>query len=256
MSSEEIVKFVNVKKTFGSYQILKNLTFSIKRNKITFIIGRSGEGKSVTIKHIIGLLKPDSGDIYFDNQKMINVSEELWMQERKKMGLLFQDGALFDSMTIYDNVSFPIIEFNKLSSKEILEQAKYFLSLVGLDNIKNKYPSELSIGEKKRVGLARALAMKPILLMYDEPTTSMDPIISELIDKLIIDTQKQVKGMSSIVISHDVKSMLTVADEIILLHDGIAYLSGTVDEFKNSTDPIIKQFLQGDAEGPLTLNMQ
>jgi phospholipid/cholesterol/gamma-HCH transport system ATP-binding protein len=238
-----IVSFRNVHKTFGTNRVLQGLTLDIPRNRISFVIGRSGEGKSVTLKHIVGILRPDIGQVLIDNEDMSNATEEQWIHCRKKMGLLFQDGALFDSLSVAENISFAMNEETRVV--ELLE-------LVGLPGQAQKYPPQLSIGEKKRVGLARALALSPQLLMYDEPTTGMDPMISELIDELISRMQKTISGLTSVVISHDLRSIMSVAEHIIFLHEGRVLLQGPPSVFESSTDPILIQFLSGSSSGPLS----
>jgi phospholipid/cholesterol/gamma-HCH transport system ATP-binding protein len=249
-----IVEFQDVHKTFGSNRVLRGLTVGVQRGKITFIIGRSGEGKSVTIKHIVGILRADSGSVFFDNQEMTKANSHEWELARQKMGLLFQDGALFDSLSVAENVTFALREspVKSPSLKELNAWCEELLEKVGLPGYADKFPTELSIGEKKRVGLARALALRPKLLLYDEPTTGMDPEISELIDALIEDMQKKTAGLSSVVISHDVRSILSVAEDIVFLHEGHVYLQGTPDVFRASPDPLIQQFLLGRLEGPLS----
>ncbi len=254
--ARNIVEFHNVHKTFGSNKVLRGITLSVKEGGITFIIGRSGEGKSVSIKHIVGILKPDVGRVSFDGQDMSNASQRTWEAERRKIGLLFQDGALFDSLSVSENVAFALNEQKGTTLKEKNARVEELLESVGLPGIGNKFPTELSIGEKKRVGLARALSLDPKLLLYDEPTTGMDSLVSELIDKLIVDMQtqrtKQGKTLSSVVISHDVRSILHVADDIVFLHEGKVFLQGTPDEFRKSQDPLIRQFLEGGLDGPLS----
>lgn len=246
-----IVSFSNVRKTFGNQHVLRGLTFELKRGEISFIIGRSGEGKSVTIKHMIGVLHPDSGEISVDGKILTHAAETEWIAARKKMGLLFQDGALFDSMTVGENVAFPLREFQHLSPKQLTDRVNELLELVGLPDYGRTQVPDLSIGERKRVGLARALALNPALLLYDEPTTGMDPLVSELIDTLILEMQKKIEGLSSVVISHDIQSVLRLADRIFFLHEGKMYLSGTPDDFRRSSDPVIQQFLAGSLKGPL-----
>ncbi len=247
-----IVEFRDVHKTFGKHPVLRGLSVGIPRGKITFVIGQSGEGKSVTLKHTVGILKPDFGEIVFDGKSMAGASTEEWIEARKKIGILFQDGALFDSLSVFENVVFPLREFTSLSEPELKKECAYLLELVGLPGRENAFPAELSIGEKKRTGLARALALKPKLLLYDEPTTSMDPLISELIDALIVDTQKRIPGLTSVVVSHDVGSILEVAEHIVLLVKGKVYKEGDAQEFKASTDALVQQFLSGSQTGPLT----
>jgi phospholipid/cholesterol/gamma-HCH transport system ATP-binding protein len=251
MQEDYLIEISELNKAFGNKIVLRDLSLQIPRGKISFIIGRSGEGKSVTIKHIIGILKPDSGQILIDGISMHNASEQTWEQMRKKIGILFQDGALFDSLNVSENIAFPIENHLNLSENEVNLQVEKLLSSVGLPGLQKKNPSELSIGERKRVGLARALALAPSLLLYDEPTTSMDPLVSDLIDKLIVDTQKKTPGLTTIVISHDVVSMLKVADYIFLLHQGKVYFHGTPQDFQSSEDLLVKQFLNGDLHGPL-----
>jgi phospholipid/cholesterol/gamma-HCH transport system ATP-binding protein len=223
----------------------------IPKNKISFIIGRSGEGKSVTLKHIVGLLEPDSGEVFIDGVSMFNATHDKWDEARKKIGILFQDGALFDSLNIFDNISFPIQNHLKTPINQIENEVKQLLEIVGLPGIQHKFPPELSIGERKRVGLARALALKPQLLLYDEPTTSMDPIVSDLIDNLIYSTQKKMDGITSVVVSHDITSVMNIADYIFLLHKGKIYFQGTPEDFRLSNDELVRQFLTGGRKGPL-----
>lgn len=248
---QNIVVFKDVKKSFGAKTVLNGMSFAIPRGKISFIIGRSGEGKSVTIKHVVGVLRPDSGEIWLNDTAMHTASEPQWAEARKKIGILFQDGALFDSLSVFENISFPIVNHRHIKEAELQKEVAHLLELVGLPGIEHKNPSELSIGERKRVGLARALALKPDLLLYDEPTTSMDPLVASLIDELILNTQKRVAGITSVVISHDVTSMMNVADFIFLLHQGKIYFQGTPNDFRDCQDELVKQFLTGSRDGPL-----
>ena len=247
-------------KTFGSNKVLRGLTLRIPERKITFIIGRSGEGKSVTIKHIVGILKPDRGRVAFDGVAMTGAGPREWEKARRKIGLLFQDGALFDSLSVAENVAFALMEGGKekedgrkkLTLAEKNTRVEELLTKVGLPGISSKFPTALSIGEKKRVGLARALALDPKLLLYDEPTTGMDSLVSELIDGLIAEMQANTEGLSSVVISHDTRSILHVAENIVFLHEGRVYLQGPPSAFRESDDPVIRQFLSGSAQGPLS----
>jgi phospholipid/cholesterol/gamma-HCH transport system ATP-binding protein len=251
---EAIVEFHDVHKTFGSNRVLRGIDLRIPEGKITFVIGRSGEGKSVTIKHIVGILKPDRGRVVFDGKDMTEAGPREWEVERRKIGLLFQDGALFDSLSVAENVAFALREDGtaRMGLAQMNARVVELLAKVGLPGIEDKFPPELSIGEKKRVGLARALALDPKLLLYDEPTTGMDSLVSELIDNLIVDMQAKTPGLSSVVISHDVRSILKVAESIVFLHEGRIYMQGTPDEFRRSEDPVIKQFLTGSPRGPLS----
>jgi phospholipid/cholesterol/gamma-HCH transport system ATP-binding protein len=251
MSKDSIVSLIEVKKSFGDNHVLNGLNIEIPKNKISFIIGRSGEGKSVTLKHVVGILKPNSGEIWIDGMSMLNANEDKWNKIRKKIGILFQDGALFDSLSIFENISFPIQNHLKIPMVQIEKEVEGLLEIVGLPGIQNKYPPELSIGERKRVGLARALALKPQLILYDEPTTSMDPLVSDLIDNLICSTQKKMSGISSIVVSHDITSVMNIAEYIFLLHKGKVYFQGTPEDFRLSSDELVRQFLTGGRKGPL-----
>ncbi|KAB8037993.1 ATP-binding cassette domain-containing protein [Silvanigrella paludirubra] len=251
MSKDSLVSLIDVKKSFGNNHVLNGLNIEIPKHKISFIIGRSGEGKSVTLKNIIGILKPDSGEVWIDGFKMNDANEAKWNEARKKIGILFQDGALFDSLNIFENISFPIQNHLKMSLKDMETEVEKLLDIVGLPGIQNKYPPEISIGERKRVGLARALALKPQLLLYDEPTTSMDPLVSDLIDNLIYNTQKNLDGITSVVVSHDITSVMNIAEYIFLLHKGKIYFHGTAQEFASSKDELVRQFLTGGRKGPL-----
>ncbi len=248
---EPIVVFDNVHKSFGKQNVLRGLSFELRKGEISFIIGRSGEGKSVTIKHIIGVLRPDLGEVTVHGCPLSHASETTWIATRKKIGLLFQDGALFDSMSVGENVAFPLREFEQMTAAELTKKVDELLETVGLPGFAAAKVPDLSIGERKRVGLARALALNPSLLLYDEPTTGMDPLISELIDSLILEMQEKIPNLSSVVISHDIQSVLRLADRIFFLHEGRMYASGTPAEFRANTDPTIQQFLAGSLEGPL-----
>lgn len=246
-----MIYFQGVSKSFGNHRVLDGLDLHIKRGKITFIIGKSGEGKSVTIKHIMGLLKPDKGRIIVDGVDIAEYNEDEARSYRRNFGMLFQHAALFDSMTVLDNVLFPLKEHTLMSRRDMLLRADEVLVEAGLDGLKSKFPDELSTGEKKRVGLARALVAKPSILLYDEPTTGMDPLISEMIDQLIVDVSQREKGITSIVISHDLKAAMATSDQIIFLYKGKVALAGSPDDFRVSKDPIIRQFFAGKVEGPM-----
>lgn len=247
-----VIEFVDVKKAFGSQRVLRGLSLSVPRNRITFIIGRSGEGKSVTLKHIVGILHPNSGTIRVLGREVKRGDRAGWAEVRKGIGLLFQDGALFDSLTVFENVAFPLREAGYRDGAKLNTRVADLLEQVGLPGLEQAFPATLSIGEKKRVGLARALALQPEILLYDEPTTSMDPLVSELIDNLIVETQKKNPSMTSVVISHDLPSILGIAEYIVLLHEGRAYAQGTPEEFRVNSDPVVRQFLSGDRNGPLS----
>lgn len=244
-----MIEVKDLKKSFGTQKVLNGLTLHIPQGKITVIIGRSGEGKSVLIKHLIGLLRPDSGTVRVKGKDLLAMDAVALNDFRKNFGMLFQHAALFDSMTVFQNIAFPLGEHTPRSDAEISGRVKHLVELVGLEeNVLQKYPSELSGGMKKRVGLARAIALEPEILLYDEPTTGLDPVMTDVIDHLILDTQKKL-GVTSIVISHDVKATFAIADKIAMLHEGKILLQGTPEEFQASSDPVVQNFLEGKAEG-------
>ncbi len=246
-----MIRFQNVSKKFGSHKVLDDLSLHIPRGQITFIVGKSGEGKSVTIKHIMGLLRPDSGKIVVDDEDITKISRHELLHYRLKFGMLFQHAALFDSLTVGENVLFPLKEHTRLSLADMLIKVEEVLRQAGLPNMQHKYPSELSTGEKKRVALARALVTKPKVLLYDEPTTGMDPLVSEMIDELIVKVNRDESQMTSVVISHDLKAALATAENIIMLYKGKVALAGTSADFRSTKDPIVRQFFSGRVEGPM-----
>ncbi len=238
---QSLIRFVNVCKSFKNNHVLKNLTFEIPRGKISFIIGKSGEGKSVTIKHITGLLHPSEGEIWIHDRPMHKATEKEWNLQRRKLGYLFQDGALFDSLTVKENITFPLdYSETKFSPQEIHQCAEEMVAKLGLEKQINVFPYRLSAAEKKKVGLARALALNPEILLYDEPTTGMDPFAADFIDNLILKTQKDHPHLTSIVISHDIKSTLSMADKIFLLKDGVIHFSGSPKDFVHSKDSFVQ----------------
>lgn len=246
-----MIFFKNVTKSFGSRTILDDLNLHVPKGKITVIIGKSGEGKSVTIKHIMGLLKPTRGEVMVNGENISQYDTVKIKEYRKTTGMLFQHAALFDSLSVKENVAFPLREHFELSEKELTSKVERALEQVGLPGIENKFPAELSTGEKKRVGLARALVHKPKLILYDEPTTGMDPLVSEMIDNLIVKVNKEEKELTSIVISHDLKAALEVGEKLVMLYKGKVQFEGSPSEFKETNDPIIRQFFAGKVEGPM-----
>ena len=241
-----MIEFKHISKSFGTKKVLDDLSFCIPDGKITFIVGKSGEGKSVTMKHIMLLLRPDSGAVEVNGKDIMKFSPKQVQAYRKKIGILFQSSALFDSLTVGENVYFVLKEFGSYSFMELKQKAEDILTQVGLPGIQHKYPSQLSTGEKKRVGLARALVSNPDIIIYDEPTTGMDPIVSEMIDELILRVNRE-RNLTSIVISHDLKATLTTADKIIMLHSGKVRLEGEPALFKSSKDSIVRGFFSGKA---------
>lgn len=245
-----MIKIINLRKSFGDKKVLDGVDLEIEKGKITVIIGRSGEGKSVLIKHIIGLLKPDSGQILLDDQDITAMSERDFHEVLKRFGMLFQGAALFDSMTVAENVGFALKEHTDMNDEDILKVVSEKLRRVGLVNVENMMPSDLSGGMKKRVGLARAIVMDPEIVLFDEPTTGLDPIMSDSVADLVLETQRALKT-TYILITHDIPFSYKIADKIAMLHEGRIIEQGTVEELKASANPIIRQFLEGRANGPI-----
>ncbi|QCT94558.1 ABC transporter ATP-binding protein [Caminibacter mediatlanticus TB-2] len=244
-----MIKIRHLKKVFGKKIVLKDVNLDIYDGKITYILGMSGQGKSTIIKHIVGLLKPTSGEIWVDDVNIANADIQTLYKIRKKVGFTFQEGALFDSMNIFDNVAFPLKEHTKLSKEEIKKRVFETLEMVGLDanRVAYLYPHELSGGMRKRAATARAIILKPKYVLYDEPTSGLDPIISDKITRMIIDLNKN-HNMTSVVISHDLKETFKSADYIAMLYQGEIIEFGSVEEFKNSKNPIVQAFIRGDSE--------
>lgn len=247
-----MIELIDVHKSFGSKNVLNGVNLKINKGESVVIIGGSGAGKSVLLKHIIGLLKPDKGRVMIDNIDLIKLNENELNNIRKRFGMLFQASALFDSMSVWENVGFGLKQHTRLSDKEIKEIAIQKLNMVGLVGVEDLMPSELSGGMRKRVGLARAIAMEPEILLYDEPTTGIDPIMADAINDLIIEMRKEL-NVTSVAITHDMKSAYKIADKIAMLYNGLIIGVGSPDEVKNTSDPIIKQFITGSAHGPIRL---
>jgi phospholipid/cholesterol/gamma-HCH transport system ATP-binding protein len=245
-----MIKLVDIHKSYGKQKVLDGLSLAIEAGKTTVIIGRSGGGKSVLLKHIIGLIKPDSGHVLIDQSDITRLSEKDLNEVRKKFGMLFQEAALFDSMTVGENVAFPLREQTKLKDDEIRQIVADRLRAVGLSGVEGKMPSELSGGMRKRVGLARAIALHPQIVLFDEPTTGLDPVMTEAINQLIIDTQKNF-NLTCVVISHDIQSIFRIGHKIAMLYEGQIIEYGTPDEIQASDNPVMKQFLSGSVDGPI-----
>jgi phospholipid/cholesterol/gamma-HCH transport system ATP-binding protein len=242
-----IIELRHIHKRFAQHIVLRDVSLSIEEGKCIVIIGASGSGKSVMLKHIVGLLQPDSGEVLFKGQRIDELHEQQLMAIRKHFGFLFQMGALFDSGTVYDNIAFPLQEHTKHSPQQIADIVADKLALVGLNGTQKKMPAELSGGQKKRVALARAIALDPEVILYDEPTTGLDPIRADIINELIIKLQKQLK-VTSIVVTHDMASAFKVADRIVMLHEGKLIFDGTPKQIQESTEPIVKRFVVGEAD--------
>ena len=247
-----MIKLIDVHKSFGKQKVLNGLNLEIEDGKTTVIIGKSGGGKSVLLKHIIGLLKPDKGQVLVDDVDITKLDDRGLNETRKKFGMLFQEAALFDSMTVGENVAFPLREHTKLSDAEIRDIVADRLRAVGLSGAEGKMPSELSGGMKKRVGLARAIALQPRIVLFDEPTTGLDPVMTEAINQLIMETQKNFH-LTCVVISHDLGSIFKISDTIAMLYEGEIIEYGTPEEIKASRNPVTVQFLSGSIEGPMNI---
>ncbi|MFW6060838.1 MAG: ABC transporter ATP-binding protein [Phycisphaeraceae bacterium] len=242
-----MVQLVNVSKSFGALHVLRGVTLDVPRGQTTVILGPSGTGKSVLLKLIVGLLKPDAGEIYCNNRRVDTMPPAELVEARKEVGFLFQMGALFDSMSVEENVAFPLVEHTRLSTPERRERVRRVLEMVGLADTLEKMPSELSGGQRKRVALARAIVLEPCLVLYDEPTTGLDPIRSDVINELINELRRHL-GVTSIVVTHDVKSALKIADRMVLLYDGRIVCEGEPETFRRTDNQTVQRFLQGRAD--------
>ena len=246
----EMIEIVDLFKRFGENQVLKGVNLKINKGETVVILGRSGCGKSVLLKHIIGLMKPDKGKVLIDGEDITTFKNEKLYKLRQRFGMLFQAAALFDSMTVEENVGLGLREHRLLSEDRVRQRVKERLGLVGLPGVEDLKPAELSGGMKKRVGLARALAMDPEFVLYDEPTTGLDPIMADAINQLIIELRNKL-SITSIAVTHDITSAYKIADRIALLHQGEIVFEGTPEQTKSSADPVVKQFVTGSAEGPI-----
>jgi phospholipid/cholesterol/gamma-HCH transport system ATP-binding protein len=245
-----MIQLAHVYKSFGDVDVFKDLNFTIQTGLITAVLGRSGGGKSVLLKHIIGLLKPDQGQVLVDGHDVVPMNDRQLNDIRRRFGMLFQEAALFDSMTVSENVAFPMREHTRLGDDEIRKRVREKLAQVGLAGVENKMPSELSGGMKKRVGLARAIALDPEIILFDEPTTGLDPITSSVINHLIADTKRRLNA-TCVIISHDIEAVFAVSDRVAMLYDGRIEAEGTADEMRNSDNPVVRQFITGSFEGPM-----
>ena len=241
----------DLSKSFGKHKVLDNINLKIEKGKITIIMGGSGCGKSTLLKHLIGALKPDKGEILVEGNDITKMDENSLDNIRKKFGMLYQNGALFNSMSVGENVALPLREHTKLDNKIIEIVVKMKLELVGLTGFNELFPSQISGGMKKRVALARAIALDPQVVFYDEPGAGLDPVTRSVIDKLIADLSKKL-NITSIVVTHEMGSAFTIADKIAMVHQGKIIADGTISEIKNSENEVVQQFINGSPEGPLT----
>jgi len=245
-----MIEMLRVTKAFSGQVVLNDLNLVIPAGKITAVIGPSGEGKSVLLRHIIGLMKPDMGRVIVDGEDITHMGRRDLNRVREKFGMLFQNVALFDSMTVFQNVAFPLEEKTRLSRDEIRDRVHKALEHVGLRDVDDKFPDELSGGMKKRVGLARALLLNPGIILFDEPTTGLDPIICNAMHRLIKDTHRRF-GFTAVIVTHEVPAIFDVCDYVAMLYQGRIQMRGTPDEIRGSDDPVVRQFVSGELEGPL-----
>lgn len=250
-----MIEIKGVHKSFGDNHVLNGVDLTVKQGETKVIIGRSGCGKSVLLKHIVGILDPDKGDVLVGGKNIVGLSEKEINSVRMKIGMVFQGGALFDSMSVGDNVGFSLKEHTGLSDKEILERVEESLCMVDLCGIEDLMPAELSGGMKKRVAVARAICNKPEIILYDEPTTGVDPITADSINDLIRNMHDKLK-ITTIVVTHDMKSAYKIADTIAMLYQGKIIAQGRPEEIQHTTHPVVHQFINGLAKGPITETLE
>ena len=254
-NKEIVIKSENVFRKFGDRAILNGISLEVYKGETFVIMGGSGCGKSTLLRHLIGALLPDSGKVYLLGKELSGLSEDEMDKIKKKIGMCYQSAALFDSMTVGDNVSLPLREHTKLDKSVIDIVVKMKLEMVGLRGFEDLMPSQLSGGMRKRVGLARAIVMDPEIIFYDEPTAGLDPIVAGVIDKLILDLSKKL-SITSVVVTHDMKSVFSIADRVAMLYEGKVLQVGKPDEIKNSKNPMVQQFIAGSPDGPIKFFQQ
>jgi len=246
-NSAPMIAVRSLAKKIGQQEILRGVDLEVRTGETLVIIGRSGGGKSVLLKHLVGLMEPDAGEIWIQGQNITGINERQLAAIRQKVGILFQGGALFDSMTVADNIAFPLREAGQRDPKVLRSKVAEMLEVMEMEGEEDKMPESLSGGMKKRVGLARAIIRRPSCVLYDEPTSGLDPVVADSINRLIRRLQQRF-GMTSVVVTHDMKSAFDVADRIAYLHEGRIYFDGTADQLQQSTDPLIQDFLIGRSE--------
>jgi phospholipid/cholesterol/gamma-HCH transport system ATP-binding protein len=244
------IEFKDVRKSFGGKAVIKGMSLAVKKGEIMFIIGTSGVGKSVTIKHLLGLLRIDSGEIWFDGKRVDQIPESRLEPLRKRIGMVFQASTLFDSMTLAENVALPLRKHQSMSQREALVEAKKRLAQVYMDAYADRYPAELSDGMRKRAAIARTLALGPDVVLFDEPTTGLDPVSARRVDRLISELSKK-HGMTCIVVSHDLPAIFGIADRVAFIYRGTVHVVATPAELRASDDPVVQQFINGKSSGPM-----
>ena len=247
-----MIEVVGLYKSFNHYDVLKGINLKVEAGKTLALIGGSGKGKSVLLKIVIGLMKPDRGKVLIDNQDISRVRGKALKRLKERCGIVFQGGALFDSLTVFENIAFPLEEKTRMTASQIRDTVVKELARVGLSGAENKYPAEISGGMKKRVALARCLVMNPEIVLFDEPTTGLDPLIGKAIHKLIRECQKSL-NFTAIIITHEIPAIFSMVDRVAMLYDGKILAEGTPEEIENSKDPVIHQFIHGELEGPISI---
>jgi phospholipid/cholesterol/gamma-HCH transport system ATP-binding protein len=247
-----MISFRDIRKSFGDKTVLDGVSFDVRDGEVFFIIGASGVGKSVLIKHLVGLLYPDSGEIFLDGEEITHLDEQGMMPIRRKCAMVFQHSTLFDSMTCAENVALPLRKHKGLSVKHSLDEARRRLDTVHMLEFGDRFPAELGDGMRKRVAIARALTLDPRYVLFDEPTTSLDPVSARRVDRLIRELSDKL-GVTSIVVSHDLVSIFTIADRIVMLYRGHVRLLGDRATFEHSADGVVQQFIRGQAQGPMEM---
>lgn len=243
-----MIKIINLTKSFGGHKVLDGINLTIPTGQITVVIGKSGVGKSVLLKHIIGLLKPDSGQIFVDGQEMSLLAGRQLQQFKRRFGVLFQGGALFDSLNVFENIAFPLREKTRLTEAEIAKRVRARLVQMSLTSeVETKFPDELSGGMKKRVALARAMIQEPEIMFYDEPVTGLDPPMTNTVFHLITKTHQE-SGYTALMVSHDIPEVFSVAHQVAMLHKGRIIAAGTPEEIQNHTDPMVQSFIRGEVD--------
>jgi len=250
-----MIRIKNVHKSFGDNKVLRGVDLEIAEGETITIIGGSGCGKSVLLKHIVGLLKPEAGEIEVDGQEITRLGMEELAEVQKKFGMLFQGAALFDSLTVGENIAFGLRMLTDLEERKIKKRVSEKLSMVGLQGIEQLMPAELSGGMKKRVALARAIAMNPKYILYDEPSTGLDPIMADAINNLILDLQEKLK-ISSIAVTHDMVTAYKISDRIAMLYEGRIEETGTPEEIRETKNSVVRQFITGSSEGPIKMKLR
>ena len=245
-----MIQILDLYRSFGRQQVLKGINLHVQDKAIMAIIGRSGSGKTVLLRVLIGLLRPDRGRVIIEDTDITQLSGHRLDEIRERVGMLFQGGALFDSMTVFENVAFPLREKTKLAEKEVADKVEKMLASVGLSDMGYKYPAELSGGMKKRAALARTLITGPSIVLFDEPTTGLDPILVHATHQLILDTHREF-GYTAILVSHEIPEVFDIATRVAMIYEGRIIEEGTPEEILKSTDPLIRQFIEGNLEGPI-----